>query len=436
MTEKTSDSALERLKRDAEREMRRNLDDGRPSKRPKHEDGSPAFIPVDRYHYSVVGELEAGAKGFLITCNFRKEKSATREAVQLLRRHMPDHLFPQQQQEGQPEEQGQEGTKDQQQEGQQQEGQEGQLLGKDVGKQERRGVYQQRQRQQEVASDDEDDEEEEACAGGLSDATNAAGPVTAAETTSPSAFGLAKVGCRGVVLVRLSAAAASLVQPARLVGQLLREREAGELGQPRHCHRIIPLDATCALTAEGLTRAVATAADAYRRRRQADSAAIAAAAGDSDSANDVTPPFTYTVVYHSRATEPTAAADGGAAPSQAAGAATAATTGASNEPAAAAAAAAAAPGSVAAAAEDTSGGAHATETLSDRGRIISLAAAGMAAAFGGRAKVQLKNPQAALFVEAVPVAGRYFAGVSLLEQPLFVAKGKLLVKPLVTGKAR
>ncbi|KAG2450639.1 hypothetical protein HYH02_004479 [Chlamydomonas schloesseri] len=81
--------------------MRRRLEDSRPSKRSKLPAplgragaGGVPFVPVDRFRYAVVGELEAGAKGFVVTCNFRKEKSATREASQLLRRYMPAHLFP------------------------------------------------------------------------------------------------------------------------------------------------------------------------------------------------------------------------------------------------------------------------------------------------------------------------------------------------------
>ncbi|GIM14655.1 hypothetical protein Vretimale_17607 [Volvox reticuliferus] len=103
--------SLERLRREAETEMRRVLDESRPRKRPRDtgmyicypvfprppsmvgdEDG--LLAPIDRYRYAVVQELEAGAKGFIVTCNFQREKSATREASQLLRRYLPEHIFP------------------------------------------------------------------------------------------------------------------------------------------------------------------------------------------------------------------------------------------------------------------------------------------------------------------------------------------------------
>lgn len=41
-----------------------------------------------------------------------------------------------------------------------------------------------------------------------------------------------------------------------------------------------------------------------------------------------------------------------------------------------------------------------------------------------------RAPQVAVVVEAMPVAGRRFAGVSLLGSHLVLAKGKLQVKPL------
>lgn len=67
----SSDAARELLLRQAEAQMRRNFqhDDERDAKRQKT---SEEYVEVGRFDYSAVGELDSGAAGFLITCNFRK----------------------------------------------------------------------------------------------------------------------------------------------------------------------------------------------------------------------------------------------------------------------------------------------------------------------------------------------------------------------------
>ncbi|GLC35877.1 hypothetical protein PLESTB_000515300 [Pleodorina starrii] len=451
--------ALARLRREAEIEMRRVLDESRPRKRPRAagDDDAP-FVPVDRYRYAVIQELEAGAKGFIVTCNFRREKSATREASQLLRRYMPAHLFPPQppppvgppgvqpERGAEPSEPGQGGSSTQAT-GEVGAGDSGGKAAaaaaaaaavsagqaEDGGKR-RRGAATDDGRDggDSDSSEDGDDGEDGGVVGG-----GAGGGAEAAESADgprgePSALGLAKVGCRGVVVMRLSAAAAAEVDPVRVVESMLADLAAGALQPPKHCQRIIPMDATCALTDTGLSAAAAAAAAAHRHRHlkdkpEGDAAAATAAAVE---------PFTYAITYHSRATEvPTAAP---------------------------VVAAAAAPGAVPAgggarAADAATGAAQKSgdeqrqeqqqeqgkqeqgqgaagvqgKALSERGRIMSLVAAGMTEVFGEAAKVNLKKPQVAVLVESIPIAGRQFASVTVLPQHLFVAKGKLVIKPLI-----
>lgn len=141
----------------------------------------------------------------------------------------------------------------------------------------------------------------------------------------------------------------------------------------------MPLDATCAFTAAGLSRAVADAADAHRRRL---AAAGTAAEGPQAAANQSLQPFTYAVLYHSRDT-----AEAPAAAQQPASMAAAATT------AGPAAGAAAEEAGVSGGGDGTGveGGGE-SEVLADRGRIIQCVAAAMRAAFGEAASVNLKKP--------------------------------------------
>ncbi|KXZ47156.1 hypothetical protein GPECTOR_37g162 [Gonium pectorale] len=203
-----------------------------------------------------------------------------------------------------------------------------------------------------------------------------------------------------------------------------------------HCQRLIPLDATCELTAAGLARAVAAAAAAHRARQPGGA---------------VSEPFTYAIAYHSRDNEVPPAAAAATAPAVAAAAGAPPAGGSENGgPSAGGDSPKANPASGPAGAAEGEGASRVAQcrgqgegrggggggeggdggALSDRGRIISVVAAGMAAAFGQLAKVDLKRPQVAVVVEAFPVAGRQFAGLALLGPGLFLARGKLLVKPL------
>ncbi|KAG2438016.1 hypothetical protein HXX76_005630 [Chlamydomonas incerta] len=465
----------------------------RPSKRPKPGDpatsgrraaGTVPFVPVDRFRYAVVGELEAGAKGFIVTCNFRKEKSATREASQLLRRYMPAHLFP-----APPQPAPTAPAEDPAQaQAQAQPGQGHSGAGATVQRPEPEGqegaAAVEADEDVEDADDSQSEDESDAGNDQADGSAGAAGPAAAAAAASaggggaadahhpePSALGLAKVGCRGVVVMRLSSRAAAEVEPVRLLEGLLadleaaraapaaakrqkqqqkqqgkgkgREQQGGGQGkeeavggegkeqeqeegkeqapagppgtttspplqQPKHCQRLVPLDATCALTRAGLSRAVADAAAAYRRRQVAGSGS-AAEGPQQAAATQELQPFSYAVMYHSRDSEASAAAQAAAAPG-------------AGEPAAAGGA-------------DGSGklGEDGDGELADRGRIIECVAAAMRSAFGEAARVNLKKPDVAVVVEAMPVAGRRFAGVSLLGSHLFLAKGRLQVKPLVSN---
>ncbi len=212
-----------------------------------------------------------------------------------------------------------------------------------------------------------------------------------------------------------------------------------------------------------------TAAAAAHKRRQG---ARTGAGGGGDTDRGAVDPFSYAVVYHSRLTDAPAAASSGAAtgggPAAAGGgdgggaSCTAARVAFSPEaksegPAVAqfdktlnsgeqapqASPAASQPplqlpskqqdaeaSSESGGKADGKGDGGGAEPLSDRGRIISLVAGGMAAAFGPAASVNLKKPDVAVLVDAVPVAGRQFVGVAMLPQRMMALRGRLGVKPL------
>ncbi|DBA91512.1 TPA: hypothetical protein ACH3X1_003136 [Trebouxia sp. C0004] len=73
----------------AEQQMRRSAPENPLSKRQKT--GSENYQSVARYNYSSQESLQQGAQGFIITCAFRREKSATKEAVALLCRYLGKH---------------------------------------------------------------------------------------------------------------------------------------------------------------------------------------------------------------------------------------------------------------------------------------------------------------------------------------------------------
>ncbi|KAK9818364.1 hypothetical protein WJX72_011344 [[Myrmecia] bisecta] len=90
---------LEQLKREAEQEMRRDAPELYPRKRPRtdpeaaaHEDTRPK---VGRFEYDAPTALEQGTQGFVITCDFRREMSATREAISQApgRQRSPSHVI-------------------------------------------------------------------------------------------------------------------------------------------------------------------------------------------------------------------------------------------------------------------------------------------------------------------------------------------------------
>ncbi|GLI68521.1 hypothetical protein VaNZ11_012968 [Volvox africanus] len=477
---------LERLRREAETEMRRVLDESRPRKRPRGDEDS-LLAPIERYRYAVGQELEAGAKGFIITCNFQREKSATREASQLLRRYMPEHLFqlPLEPQGGRVQSAGPSGQArsgsgsgpscyegfgttgggsaggdpnagstsrncdgdDACGDGDDNchNGDSGDLLG--LGKEQDRGAG-------DAPGDGDDGLAQEDGLG--CDRKGAKGGAAAwAEGAAdreggdrePSALGLAKVACRGVVLIRLSTAAAAEVDPVAVVDSMLADLKTGSLKPPRHCQRIIPLDATCRLTPTGLSAAVAAAAAAFKRRYQQQPKGDGSAGGPDPAALEP-PQFSFAIGYRSRMTD---------APAPSAPAPPAAVLSSLREGAPSADGAGNVADTAAQRGEQQSMARHhhqqlqqltqeqkqeeqqkqdhgtRGEGLFERSQILSLVAAGMVEAFGGACTVNLKKPQVAVLVEAVPVADRQFAGVTLLPEHMFVSKSKLVIKPLVTN---
>ncbi|EFJ49870.1 hypothetical protein VOLCADRAFT_89304 [Volvox carteri f. nagariensis] len=498
--------ALERLRRAAEMEMRRVLDDSRPRKRPRGPKGEiDTYVPMDRFHYSVVQELEAGSKGFLVTCNFRQEKSATREASQLLRRYLPEHLFPPAAtlstavDEHPPGALGPpggelpsrvmpmttavtgesvEGTDpvkchggaaaaapslvgDMEGDGAKPQAETGSLKQQGVGQggsqpnqaldvvRPARGCGSSERDELQaleavagggqgsgggttVYADDGSEEDEDAAddgdgGGGLSVGGGGGAHGGGGGGGGLPALGLAKVSCRGVVLIRLSAAAAAEVDPVRVVESMLADLESGTLQPPKHCQRIVPLDATCLLTPSGIAAAVAEAAAAFKRRRYKSTARCTDSNdGNGGGGGDAAPvePFSYAISYHSRFTESlpqsaAAGADGGN--STYAGNGAAHRGGQEQEHAL-----------PPLPPPPQQQGQEVVDVLLDRNQIISLAARGMVDAFTGDvARVNLKKPQVAVRVEALPVGGRQFAGLTLLPEHMFVSKGKLVVKALV-----
>ncbi|KAL0053782.1 hypothetical protein WJX82_010731 [Trebouxia sp. C0006] len=70
----------------AEQQMRRSAPENPLSKRQKT--GTESYQSVARYNYSSQESLQQGAQGFIVTCAFRREKSATKEAVALLSQYL------------------------------------------------------------------------------------------------------------------------------------------------------------------------------------------------------------------------------------------------------------------------------------------------------------------------------------------------------------
>ncbi|KAG2495042.1 hypothetical protein HYH03_006974 [Edaphochlamys debaryana] len=441
----SEEQRLARLKREAEVEMRRCLPGDGGAKRPRKAGAQDVgFVHVDRFHYAVVGELEAGAKAFVLTCNFRKEKSAIREATQLIRRYLPNHLFPTPAAQGATQGQGGPGTSaaapDATAGAQEQPPAEAEAGAADsdppegtsgatgAGAKEPSAASSNGKGGGEESEDDGSDDED---LGGSERVEGSAPPA------APCALGMVKVGCRGVAVMRLSAAAGACVDPVQVVGSLLADVEAGRLRSPTYVQRIIPLDATCASTGPAIARAVATAAEAHRRRQagaglEAAAASDAAANATAAAAAVAVEPFTFSVVYRNRQTETVGPKDGGAAKaSTAASTAAAAAAPAIGSDGGEAAAADGAAGQAGAATEGQGGGREEEEVLQDRGRIIAAVAAGVNQVFGQAAKVDLKRPQVVVMVEVLPVAGRFLLGLSLLGPSLVVVKGRVSVRALV-----
>jgi len=91
----------EDIVRAAEQEMRRKapdpLDGSRAAKKPKTEgqggEEAGEETGVHRFDYHGVEALKQGAAGFLITCGYRREKSATKEACEVLSKYIPTRKF-------------------------------------------------------------------------------------------------------------------------------------------------------------------------------------------------------------------------------------------------------------------------------------------------------------------------------------------------------
>ncbi|KAK3247938.1 hypothetical protein CYMTET_42578 [Cymbomonas tetramitiformis] len=85
------DEQLAALKSAAEKEMRRKAPDleGREAKRAKASQGEATAPEFARFDYKGVEALLKGSQGFLITCSYRKEKSTTKEALELLTAYLP-----------------------------------------------------------------------------------------------------------------------------------------------------------------------------------------------------------------------------------------------------------------------------------------------------------------------------------------------------------
>ncbi|GAB4817246.1 hypothetical protein N2152v2_004292 [Parachlorella kessleri] len=443
-------AAQDELRRAAEREMRRVLpdDQGRPPKRLKAASGQAdeEYQEVGRFDYGAVAELGAGQVcGFLLTCNFRNEKTATKEANQLLASYLARNL------------------------------QEKPVCAAGVSVTPK------------FAPAEAKAEENVAAA-----AAHGADKDKDPQPSSPPLLSIVKLGCRGVVMLKLSMAACTAAtaaktaaghtgpsgqgaqvdaaeqQPSRLgsdaaaataaesqhllpamqlvqsiATQLLADVEAGRVPRLRHCQRIIPIVATCVLDIAALEKAAAQLASVVKGGTERASAAPAGgsvmaqnakqAAGSSDAVAEVPvgravtaaqqpTQLTFGVAYRPRGSEAGAASE------------------ASMGPATGSAVPGGACGSgaeVGQAGDARQTGAIGTDMESrgavmDRMQAIKAVAGGFERAlkerYGVQAHVDLKAPEWVVLVEVLPVMGASYVALSALPAAVCIVKPRLQMR--------
>lgn len=458
---------LEALRRAAEAEMLREAPDGPggpPAKRQRRHADSGEVMTIGRYDYAAARSVQGPA--FLVSCNFRREKSAVKEAVAALQHFLPRagssaavtgsataHAVPT---DVQPEN----GASPQ---GDVQASSEACVSPATpdaaadqptAAAADAPGTAAQTDRVVAAASpaiaSDPPPTDAQPCASAIPQHAEAAGKaaaVVAAAAVSASAaatngggvgLSVVKLGCSGLMLLQAQGLAPGAATTA--VAALLADMASGALRRFQHCHRIVPVETICELSEAALGSGVRCAVSAFL--------------GGAATAQ-LSHPSSYAVAYKQRGSaggETQSVATASArAPKVTAAAAPQPFAAAADVSSAAAAAIAAEASPPRAPAEPDStpavrpfeaayGGGCANsghpgsmpaQELSRRAaiQIMASATAGAAAAAGFKTRVDLKAPDWALVAEALPVAGSsgLLVGLAAVPAAMLTLKPKLVV---------
>lgn len=197
----------------AEQQMRRSAPEQHLSKRQKTGDEG-----IARYNYSSEESLQNGAQGFVVTCAFRREKSATKEVMQLLNKYL---------------------------------------------------VLQHSEADTDQAAECTT---KPATCDGQPSANESASPQPAVQlpaNTPQHSLSLAKLATSGLLMLQLHSTVSSpegtqqtdasdtksQAVPVEILRHILQDLQAGRLASPEFCERIIPVQTTCSMTMAALTAA-------------------------------------------------------------------------------------------------------------------------------------------------------------------------------------
>lgn len=355
----------------AEQQMRRSAPDNPLSKRQKT--GTESYQSVARYNYSSQESLQHGAQGFIVTCAFRREKSATKEAVALISQYL--------------------------------------------------GL------QQTEAHADEAVPFTSATHSPAAAAAKASAVAAAATNSDPAsdpsdtpiascqyAFSITKLASSGIIMLQLNQQASQDIKrhaseshddsgqavqqqdgseallasqvlpgvlPITVVRQIMDDLQAGTLATPEFCERIIPVQITCSMTQQALTSATQRLAKLHAKQ-------AVEASGDQL--------VKFAVAYKSR--------------------------GSSNK---AKQGATIAPGS-----PQQQGPANRQQVIT----LVAAAVEEAVLNAGGTVHVDLKQPQVVILVEVLPISATSLSlcAISWVPASMTVQTPKLMIKPLVSSQ--
>lgn len=360
----------------AEQQMRRSAPENPLSKRQKT--GTESYQSVARYNYSSQESLQQGAQGFIVTCAFRREKSATKEAVALISQYL--------------------------------------------------GLQQTEAHADEAVPLTTATHHPAATKASAAAAAKASAAAAAPSTSdnpasdpcdTPTAschhsFSITKLASSGIIMLQLNQQASQdsnrhpseslegsgqAVQqpdgaeaspenqmlpgslPVTVVRRIVDDLRAGTLATPEFCERIIPVQITCSLTQQALTSATQRLAKLHAKQAVESS-------GDQL--------VKFAVAYKSR--------------------------GSSNKTKQAATPATDSP--------QEPGPAN-------RQQVITLVAAAVEEAVvsaGGKVHVDLKHPQVVILVEVLPISAMSLCAISWVPASMTVQTPKLMIKPLVSSQ--